>query len=115
MNRRTERVGEQIRSELNRLFLRELRDPRVALATVSAVIVSGDLQHARIAVSVLGSEEERVRCLEALAHAAGFLRSRLAATLQLRVTPELRFQLDRGAEHSLNIANLLSHLDVDGS
>lgn len=113
MSRRTERVNDLLLRELNQLLLRELRDPRVKLATVSRVEVSGDLQHARVGISALGSEEKRHGCVEALRGARGFLRSRLASRLRLRVVPELVFDLDRGAEHSLRIAHLLE--DVDGN
>jgi ribosome-binding factor A len=115
VNRRLERVGDQVRDELNRLLLRELRDPRVQMASVSRVEVSADLQHARVAVSALGSDEERDSSIAALRHAAGFLRSRLAKSLQLRATPALDFHLDRGAEHSLHISQLLEDLDVEGT
>jgi ribosome-binding factor A len=111
MTRRTERVGDQIRRELNDLLLREVRDPRVRLATVSRVEVSGDLHHARAAVSLLGSEQERDACLAALRGAAGFLRSKLGARLRLRVTPELAFEIDRGPEASLKIAQILDDLE----
>jgi ribosome-binding factor A len=111
MTRRTERVGDQLVRELNDLLLREVRDPRVRLATVSRVDVSGDLQHARAAVSLIGSEEERDACLAALRGASGFLRSKLGARLRLRVVPELVFVIDRGPEHSMKISRILDELD----
>jgi ribosome-binding factor A len=111
MTRRTERVGDQLVRELNDLLLREIRDPRVRLATVSRVEVSGDLQHARAKVSLLGSEQERAACLEALRGASGFLRSKLGSRLRLRTTPELQFEIDRGPEHSMQIAQILDQLD----
>ena len=111
MTRRTDRVGDQLVRELNELLLREVRDPRVRLATVSRVEVSGDLQHARASVSLIGSEEEREACLEALRGATGFLRAKLGPRLRLRVTPELAFVIDRGPEHSLKISQILDELD----
>jgi ribosome-binding factor A len=111
MSRRTERVSDQLVRELNELLLREVRDPRVRLATVSRVDVSGDLHHARAAVSLLGSEQERDACLEALRGASGFLRTKLGSRLRLRVTPELQFEIDRGPEHSMKIAKILDELD----
>jgi ribosome-binding factor A len=68
------------------------------------------LRRALIKVSALGTDEERLATIEALRHARGFLRSELAARLELRVTPELIFELDRGAEHSQNITDLLERL-----
>ncbi len=110
MSRRTDRVADLIRGELSRLIARDVADPRVRMASVSAVEVTPDLRHATVSVSVLGEEAERVEAIEALTGARGFLRSRLAHELRLKNTPELIFELDRGAEHSQRIADLLESL-----
>jgi len=110
MSQRTQRIGDLIRAELATLLQREVRDPRVGLATVSHVEVSRDLRYAMVRVSVLGEESQRTAAVEALEHAKGFLRRELARRLSLRVTPELRFVLDRGAEHSQAISSLLDEL-----
>jgi ribosome-binding factor A len=111
MSHRTQRIGDQIRAELAEILLRELRDPRVKLATISRVEVSPDLGHALVRVSVLGDEDQRLAAVAGLEHARGFLRRELAHRLSLRTTPELRFLLDRGAEHSQRIDELLAGLD----
>lgn len=110
MSQRTDRLGDLLRTELAELMRREMRDPRVALATVTAVEVTADLRHARVKVSALGDEPARAATMEALVHARGFLRRELAHRLNLRITPELRFELDRGPEHSQRIADLLHSL-----
>lgn len=107
---RPERVADVMRRELAQIFLQEIKDPRATLATVSSVSLSSDLGFARIKVSVLGSDAERDECLAALQRATGFVRSQLAHRLGLRVVPELRFELDRGAEHSQRIDQLLAAL-----
>lgn len=112
MSRRTGRVGDQIRAELSDLLLRHVRDPRVRLASVTEVEVSPDLRHAVVKVSVLGEEEQRLETIEALRHARGYLRTELARRLRMmRVTPELIFELDRGAEYSQRISEILESLD----
>ena len=113
MSRRTERVDDILRSELSMLILRELHDPRVRLATVSEVHVTPDLRRTRVMVSVMGEQSTRQHAVDALQHAAGFLRKQLASRLNMRVTPELIFELDRGAEHSVHIASLLETLHHD--
>lgn len=111
MSRRTRRVEDLLRSELAELIRRQISDPRVGLTTVVGVDVSPDLRHARVRVSVIGEEHERIKTVEALQHARGFLRTRLARRLSsLRVTPELVFELDRGAEYSERISQLLENL-----
>lgn len=110
MSRRTQRVGELLQAELSQLLLRSVQDPRVRRASVSAVDVSPDLRRAVVRVSVL-DESQRRESLDALRHAAGFLRHQLARRLRhMRVMPELIFELDRGAEHSQRISDLLEHL-----
>jgi ribosome-binding factor A len=110
MSQRTQRIADQIRAELADLLLREIRDPRVRLATISQVVVSADLGHARVGVSALGDEAQRAAAVAGLEHARGFLRRELARRLSLRATPELRFELDRGAEHSQRITEILDGL-----
>lgn len=108
MSRRTARVEDLLRAELSELILRQLGDPRVRLTTVTAVDISPDLRHAVVHVSVVGDDSVRRTSLEALRHATGFIRSCLARRLsRMKNIPELRFELDRGAEYSERISNLL--------
>jgi ribosome-binding factor A len=86
---------------------REVRDPRVGFVTVTAVLVTNDLSHARVMVSVPGEEADKTRALEGLQSAAGFLRSRAARALTTRIVPELHFELDQGLEHAARIDALL--------
>jgi ribosome-binding factor A len=110
MSRRTDRVSDLLRAELADLLLREVHDPRVKLASVSRVDVTPDLGRAVVKISVLGEDAQRQETIEGLRHARGFLRTELARRLRLRVTPELVFELDRGAEHSQKISDLLESL-----
>ena len=115
MSRRIERVCDLLRAELSQLLIERVSDPRVRLTTVSNVDVSSDLRHAKVRVSVLGSESERHDSVEALRNASGFLRSQLASRVRLRFTPELVFELDRGAEHAERITKLLEDSNDDRS
>ena len=110
MSRRTDRVSDVLRAELSDLLLREVHDPRVKLASITEVDVTTDLRRAIVKVSVLGDDQQRQEAIEGLRHARGFLRTELSHRLRTRVTPELVFELDRGAEHSQKIADLLESL-----
>lgn len=110
MNRRNNRIGDLVRAELNELLLRHVQDPRVRLANVTSVEVTQDMKRATVKVSVLGTEEQRLDAVEGLRHAKGFLRTELSHRLRTRTTPELHFELDRGAEHSQKISDLLESL-----
>lgn len=107
-SRRIERVNDLLRSELSELIGRTLKDPRVAgLVSLTEVETSADLRHARVFVSVFGSDEERKSTLSALRHAAGFLRHEVAQRVTLRHMPELDFQLDSSIERGDRILQLL--------
>lgn len=116
MTRRQDRVADLVRLQISRILLRDIHDPRVRMASVTHVEMSPDLRYARISVSVLGSEAERIEAARALQRARGYLRKRLATELKtLRAVPELSFELDRGAEYSQHISDLLEQLDDHGS
>jgi ribosome-binding factor A len=107
---RPERVAEAIRHTVAVFLTGNVRDPRVGFVTVTGVEVSADLAHARVRVSVMGSDEEKAKSLEGLASVARFLRAELAKELTLRVAPEVHFELDRGLEHAQRIDRVLRDL-----
>jgi ribosome-binding factor A len=111
---RPERLAAQIHETLATALTTGLKDPRIGFVTITGVQVTPDGQHATVRFSVLGSEDDKARAVEGLEHARGFLRSHLAARLELRVTPELRFELDRGLEHARRIDELLDGLRGEG-
>ena len=110
-HRRADRVGEAIRVEVA-TFLREgAKDPRlVGMVTITAVEVPRDLRHARIFISILGTDSERAATLDALESMKGHLRSRLARTMKLRVAPELSFKLDESVARAARIESLLAQV-----
>jgi ribosome-binding factor A len=107
-------MAETLRQVITGSLAREVRDPRVGFVTVTGVLVSGDLSHARVLVSVVGEDGEKARALEGLQSAAGFLRSRAAKALTTRSVPELHFELDRGLEHAARINELLNTIRKEG-
>ena len=105
---RPEQVAETIRQVITGALAREVRDPRVGFVTVTGVLVTNDLSHARIMVSVPGEDAERQQSLEGLQSAAGFFRTRAARALSTRIVPELHFELDEGLQHAARINELLA-------
>jgi len=105
---RTRRVGEQIQRELADLIRNEIKDPRVGMVSVTAVIVSRDLSHAKVYVSVLGSAEQTDASVKVLGNAAGFLRHKLGKIMHIRIIPELRFYLDRSLEEGARMGALIN-------
>lgn len=110
-NRRADRVAEGIREEVARFLTEGVKDPRiVGLVTVTGVDVTSDLRHARVYVSIMGSDAEKQRTLEGLASVAAHLRPMVAKALRLRLAPEIAFQIDQSIEHAARIETLLSRL-----
>jgi ribosome-binding factor A len=113
-SRRPEQMAETLRQVITEALAREVRDPRVGFVTITAVLVSGDLSHARVLVSAVGDDGEKTRALEGLQSAAGFLRSRAARALTTRSVPVVHFELDRGLEHAARINELLNTIRREG-
>lgn len=105
---RIQRVNEQIKREVARLLVGEVRDPRVGPVTVTRVIAAPDLTLARIFVQLLGDEEERRTTMEGLEGATPFIRSALADRVPMRRVPEIRFEIDESLEHAMKIERLLA-------
>ena len=109
--RRPDRVAEAIREEIATFLAEDVKDPRVqGLVTVTAVDVTRDLRHARVFVSVLGSDAERAATFEGLASVAGHLRARVGRALRLRLAPEVVFKEDQSVAHAARIESLLAGL-----
>lgn len=115
--RRVARVSEQIKREVGSMLLSEIKDDRVGvgMASVTRVEVSGDLRHARILVSIYGSESDRQQTMEGLAHATGFVRRELAKRLTMRFVPEVQFIEDRSIEKGTQVLALLNKLAEERS
>lgn len=112
-SRRPERVAEAMREVLSELILREIKDPRVGMITITSVEVTPDLRHAKVYFSCVGDEAQRDRTLTGLSRAAGFLRRELTRQLHLRYAPDLRFLFDRGIEEAEHMAQVLRGLGRD--
>jgi ribosome-binding factor A len=105
--RRTDRLNEQLRQEIILLLRDEVRDPRVALATITAVQTSPELDHAKIYFTALGDDDERKEVQAGLRSAAPFVRRELGKRLHIRRIPELHFEVDRVHEEAQRIERLL--------
>ena len=111
--RRPDQVGEVIRQVIAEALLKDVRDPRIGMMTVTRVEVSGDLSQARVFVIGHGEADAAAQSIEGLQSAAGFLRTRVAKALATRIVPELLFQIDRGHEHAARIDEILAGLRRD--
>jgi ribosome-binding factor A len=103
------RVNESVRQVLSEA-VPELKDPRIGFVTVTGVETSADLRHARVYVSVLGSERKRQQTLEGLAAAHGVLQARIARELRMKRTPQLAFEYDPSVEAGVRMSKLIDEL-----
>src|SRR5579884_1806609 len=110
-NRRADRVAEAIREEVATFLANDAKDPRLTgLVTVTGVEVTRDLRHAKVFVSVMGSDAERAATFEGLASVAGHLRSRVGRALRLRLAPEIAFKPDESIARASRIESLLEQI-----
>jgi len=103
---RLEKVGHLIR-ELVSEVIRELKDPRIGFAGINEVKISPDLRHAKIYISVFGSDKEKNDTLEGLNSAKGYIKRKIAPELSLRQIPDLSFALDESIENGVRISQLI--------
>jgi ribosome-binding factor A len=104
---RARRVEEQLKRLLSDLVRREVKDPRVGLITITSAEVSKDLSHANVYFTPFAGEGDAAAALEALRHAAGFLRHQVRNQMRLRVGPEIEFHIDDSVERGARLSALI--------
>lgn len=107
---RPHRVADQLRSELAQMLARDVHDPGIGFVTLTRVVVSPDLQQARVMYTALGDERTRAATARALDRVAPFLRRQLGARLRLKRAPELRFLYDESVAGQDRIEQILNDL-----
>ncbi len=110
---RQEKLGELMAVELSDLLRTRVKDPRVGFASITHVEVSGDLRHAKIFVSVMGTPEEQADTMKGLKNATGYLRHELATRIELRYMPEIAFKLDTSIAEGARIINLINQVEQE--
>jgi ribosome-binding factor A len=104
---RSLRMAEAIREVVATTILFDVADPRVRAVTVLRVEISSDLRSATVFVSIMGTEAQRTQTFRGLVHATGFLQARVAARLQTRFTPVLRFKHDDSVKKSVELGRVI--------
>ena len=112
-SRRVERVSDLIKQQVSNIISNDLKDPRVGFVTVTSVDLSRDLRHAKVYISVMGSDEDRERTMEALNRASGFMRTSLGNRIRIRHIPELLFRYDDSYEYAARIAVVMKQIEPE--
>jgi len=102
---RTDRIAEQIQRELAQMIRLEVKDPRVHMVTITGVEVTRDYAHAKVFYTTLTGDSKELQ--QGLQRVSGFLRSKLASAMKLRVTPQLSFKYDASIEHGSQLSQLI--------
>jgi ribosome-binding factor A len=112
MSQRPHKVGEAIKREMSDLLLRGIKDTRVksGMVSVTDVEVSGDLRHARIFVSIYGSDEDQGQAMAGLQSASGYIRSEIGKRVNLRFAPEVTIHQDKSLERGAEMLALIDRI-----
>lgn len=113
MSRRIDRLEEACKEELSEILRRETKDPRVGFVTITQVKLTADLRHARVYVSIMGTDEEVQRTLAGLESAKGHLRTRLGKHLRLKYLPEIEFNYDQVTQEALRLEKVMKRVRVE--
>lgn len=107
--KRTDRVSQEIKKTIALVLQREVKDPRIGMVTVSDVEVSRDLAYAKVYVTFLFDEKEKIdEALKGLKEASGYIRSLVGSAVKMRVTPELQFIYDTSLVEGMRLSNVVS-------
>lgn len=114
-SRRVARVSASIKREVSQMLLNDIKDERVGAGMVSVtdVDVAGDLQHAKIFVSIYGTDEAKAETMAGLKAAEGYVRKQLGQRIKLRRTPEVTFKEDRSFDMAANVLNVLNQISAE--
>ncbi len=105
------RINGEVQKVLAEVIRGEIKDPRISpLTSVVAVEVAPDLKSCKAWISVLGGEEAKEATLQGLKSAEGFIKSRLAKTINLRNTPNITFVMDQSIEYGVNMSRKIDEV-----
>jgi len=113
MTTRQEKIKGLLKEEISDILRREIKDPRLGFFTVTDAEISPDLRHAKIFVSIMGSEDERKQSMAVLKHAERFVRQELGKRIRMKVLPEIDFRVDESVDHGIRILELLEEIKRD--
>lgn len=110
-NNRMIRINDEIKKEVAEIIRSELKDPRIgAITSVLKVDTTNDLKFCKVYVSILGDKPKKEEVMQVLKNASGFIRKQVAMKINLRNTPEFKFELDESLEYSIRISKLIDEV-----
>lgn len=113
MTTRQEKLCQLMKEEISDILRREIKDPRLGFFTIIDAEISSDLRHAKIFVSIMGTEEERKQSMEVLKHAQHFVRLEFGKRVRMKVLPDIYFVLDESVDKGVRMLELLEEIRRD--
>ncbi len=113
MTTRQEKLVQLLKEEISDILRREIKDPRLGFFTIIDAEISSDLRHAKIFVSILGSEEERKQSMDVLKHAQHFVRQEFGKRVRMKVLPDIQFYKDETVDKGVRMLELLEEIKKD--
>lgn len=110
MTTRQEKLVGLLKEEVSDILRREIKDPRLGFFTVIDAEISADLRHAKVFVSIMGTEEERKQSMEVLKHAQHFVRQEFGKRVRMKVLPEIQFVKDESVDRGVRMLELLEEI-----
>ncbi len=108
---RLSKLSEQIKKEISKIIQNEIKDPRVPILTsIVHIDVTKDLRYAKVYVSIFGDEEKKIKCIEGLKSASGYIRKEVGSRMNIRYIPELIFEIDRSIEYGMHIDKVIKEM-----
>ena len=114
MTTRQQKVKELLKEEISDIFLKEFKDPRLGFLTIIDAEITSDLRHAKVFVSVLGSDEVREEQMAILKRSQHFVRQAFGKRVHMKTLPDIQFVLDTSADKSVRILELLEQVKHEG-
>ena len=113
MTTRQNKMRELLKEEVSEILRREIKDPRLGFFTVIDAEITSDFHHAKVFVSILGTEEERKQSMDVLKHAQHFVRQEFGKRVRMKVLPDIQFYHDETVDKGMRIFELLEEIKKD--
>jgi ribosome-binding factor A len=110
MTTRQEKLVGLLKEEVSEILRREIKDPRLGFFTIIDAEISSDLRHAKVFVSIMGTEEERKQSMEVLKHAQHFVRQEFGKRVRMKVLPDIQFLKDETVDKGVRMLELLEEI-----
>lgn len=113
MSTRQEKLQELLREEISDILLREFKDPRLGFITITGTEITADMRHAKVYVSIMGTDEQKAENMAILKRAQHFTRQAFGRRVKMKVLPDIEFKLDTSVDKGIRMLELFEQIKHD--